>query len=654
MSYIHFDKELMVNLSYTLKKEFLRTNREGGYASFTINGCNTSRYHGMLVVPQPAIDGDLHVLLSSLEDSIIQHNKEFQLSVHQYENNFFYPKGHKYIQDLTCDPIPAITYRVGGVVLKKERLNTFIGFRTMVRYTLLEAHSETTLKIRPLMAFRNRHALTHCNENVDTDYEKIRNGIRCRMYTGYSYLNMQLNKPHEYLHAPDWYYNFEYAKDKSQGFDYIEDLYSPGYFIIPMKVGESIILSVGTDECNPSVLTRMFNNEIAHRTPRDSFRGCLLNAAQQFLIKNNGRHKVIAGYLWLGVIPRDTFIALPGLTLTQDKSDIFRNVIDNMIEDMRGPFFNFYDNIHSAPVPSADASLWLMWCLHNYATSVNGGKKFVWKRWGNTIANILETYKKGTDNEIYANEDGLLHQGRHGLALTWMNAVVNNKPVTPRTGYAVEINALWYNAIKVAIDLANNAGDTNFVNQWSEYSDLVGNSFIREFWNEEKGYLCDYFESYDNKNWLVRPNMLIAIGLQFSPINELNKARILQIVTDELLTPRGIRTLSPRHEEYNPICDGDHNAVGLALHQGPAYPWLLMFYAESVMNIFGTEKGIKKLKKIISNFEPDMVENGIGTISQLYDGNPPYEGRGTISHATNVAALLKIADIIDKHNDVKQ
>lgn len=647
MSYIHFDKDSMVNLSYSLNKELLRTNKEGGYGSTTLIGCNTSRYHGLLVVPQPTIDGDNHVLLSSLEESVIQHGEEFQLSVHQYNDDYFYPKGHKYINEVTCDPIPSITYCVGGVVLKKERINSSIGFRMMVRYTLIDAHSATTLKIRPLLAFRNRHVLTHCNNDVDTNYEVIRNGIRCRMYPNYSFLNIQLNKSNEYQHAPDWYYNFEYAKDRERGYDYHEDLYTPGYFLVNMQVGQSIIISIATEESNPTTLTRLFNSEVARRIPRDSFKGCLLNAAQQFIIRENGSYKVIAGYPWLGVIPRDTFLALPGLTLTQGKPDIFRNVIDGMIKDMNGPFFNFYNNIHSAPVPSADASLWLLWCLNQYADKVQDGKKFVWRHWGKTIKKILTAYRDGTDNEIYANEDGLLHQGRHGLALTWMNSIVNSKPVSPRTGYAVEINALWYNAICFAVDLATTCNDKTFVKEWGDYAEKVGKSFVKEFWDEDKGYLCDYFEAGEEKNWKIRPNMLIAIGLQHSPLDYLQKSKIFNIVNDELRTAHGIRTLSPRHEEFVPVCSGDHNTRGLTMHQGSAYPWLLMFYAEYIKMTLDKERAVSYFKKIISDFESEMMEDGIGTLSQMYDGNPPYTGRGTISHATSVAALLLIADNLD-------
>ena len=232
MSYIHFDKSSLVNLSYGLKRELLRTNRNGAYGSTTLIGCNTSRYHGLLVAPQPYVDGDLHVLLSSLDESIIQHEEEFHLAVHRYQNGYYYFKGYKYICELIFDPMPALFYRVGGVLLKKERINTYNGVRFMVRYTLLEAHSDTTLKICPLLAYRNRHQLSKANNDVDKHYDVIHDGIKCRMYNGYSYLHFQLNKPFEYVHAPDWYYNFEYEKDIERGYYGLDDLYTPGFFEI--------------------------------------------------------------------------------------------------------------------------------------------------------------------------------------------------------------------------------------------------------------------------------------------------------------------------------------------------------------------------------------------------------------------------------------
>lgn len=654
MNYIHFDKEKMVNLSYVLNKELLRTNRAGAYGSTTLVGCNTRKYHGLLVAPQPYIDGDLHVLLSSLDESIIQHGEEFELAVHRYKDGYYYPHGHQFIHDMTFDPTPAIIYRIGGVLLKKERINTFNGVRFMVRYTLLEAHSDTVLKIRPLLAYRNRHTLSKANTDVETRYENISNGIKYRMYMGYSYLHFQFNSKYDYVHVPNWYYGFEYEKDKEQGFDYSEDLFNPGFFEVPMKVGQSVILSVGTEECNACMLKRLFNNEISRRTPRSSFRNCLINDAEQCVVKLDEKYRVIAGYQWLGVIPRDTFIALPGLTLTlKGGREIFTAVVDGMVEEMSGPFFNYYSNIHSATVYSADASLWFIWCLQKFYEGQPQCGKSIWRRWGKYIRTILKCYRDGTENGICADASGLLYQGRPGLALTWMNSIVRGKPVTPRTGYAVEINALWYNAIRFAIELSETTLDKSFSREWKPFADKLGMAFVEKFYDEDKPCLCDYFNEKE-ADWRIRPNQIIATGMKYSPLSMAAKLKVLEVVRGELLAARGIRTLSPRYPEYVAKLEGDHESRGLSMYNGPSYPWLLMFYVDTIISLGLDDKALVALKKIIADFEPELLEGCIGSISQTYNGNPPYEGSGTVSHAVNIAALLWLMKVVDEFNYYKE
>jgi predicted glycogen debranching enzyme len=645
MSYIEFDKTQLSNLSYVLNKELLRTNRSGTYGSTTLIGCNTRKYHGLLVVPQPQIDGDLHVLLSSLDESIIGHDEEFQLAVHQYKDQFYYPKGQKYLRQINFDPNPIMIYRVGGVLLKKERINTISGVRFMVKYTLLETYSDVVLKVRPLLAYRNRHNLMKANDNVLTGFEEIKNGIKYRMYENYSHLNFQVNKQFDYIHTPDWYFGFEYEKDKERGYDFTEDLFSPGYFEIPLKVGESVILSIATDECNPSVLSELFSNELKKRIPRNNLKNCLINSALQCIINDNDKRRVIAGYQWLGVIPRDTFIALPGLTLPYGNVKEFKEVINSMVGDMDGPFFKYYYNVHSNKRPSADASLWFCWCLQQYVENTRGRKSFVWKTWGHVIRTILHAYYNGAGNGIYANNNGLLHQGETGLALTWMNAFVNDEPVTPRTGYAIEINALWYNAICFALELANNAGDFEFVDFWNPVSIKIKSSFIKYFYKDSEPCLCDYFND-ETSDWRIRPNQLIAIAMKHSPLSDDIKLNVLRLVKSELFTPHGIRTLSPRYQEYLSKSEGNHDKRGISMHNGSAYPWLLIFYVEAMKKLEG-ENYLKTLKDIVQNFESEMTEGCVGSISQMYNGNPPYEGSGTVSHATNIAALLWITKCID-------
>ncbi len=643
MGYITFDKSSMVNLSFGLNREVLRTNRAGAYGSSTIIDCNTRKYHGYLVAPQPNVDNDLHVLLSSIDDTIIQHNKEFNLSVHRYSDDkggCYFPKGHKYISEFHLNPVPSITYSVGGVVLKKERMNTVNDTQCMIRYTLLKAHSKTTLRIRPLLAFRNRHSLSKANFYVNKNYWDVDGGVKFKMYNNYSELFFQINSPFEYVHVPDWYYNFEYEKDKERGYDYLEDLYNPGFFDIPLEVGKSVIVSVATSECDVKTLSRKFNRENSIRVPRDSFFNCLINCAQQFIVNNNGKLKVIAGYQWLGEIPRETFISLPGLTFSQDREDLFRKVLNDMLKDMKDNNFEQY-YITSQHASSADESLWFIWALQQYANNYKDkAQEYIRKYWWKYIKQILKIYKKGNDY-IYIDKNNLLYQHKKDTPLTWMDAIVDNKCVTQRSGFAVEINALFYNAICFALDIAKAKNDKDFIEDWGNYKNKLGDSIVNNFYNEDKICLCDYFND-DIKDWTIRPNQLIAVALDYTPFNEDIISKVIKNVESELLTPRGIRTLSPRYSNYNPRYEGSHNNRGLAQHNGVAYPWLLMFYIDAYSKLYDKKSTKVKVTQIIRDFEPEMAHGGLGAISEVYNGNPPYEGSGTISQAVNVSALLML------------
>ena len=315
MSYINFDKNQLVNLEYSLSRELLRSNRAGSYASSTIVNCNTRKYHGILVVPQPGIDNENHVLISSLDETVIQREAEFNLGIHKYPGGIFNPKGHKYIRDFTTDPFPKLTYRVGGVLLTKEMVFIHNEDRMIIKYTLEDAHSPTKIRIKPFLAFRNVHHLSKENIFADKKFEKVSGGIKVRMYHGYSELFLQISKENEYIHAPDWYYNIIYQEELERGYEYMEDLYVPGFFEFEIKKGESVYLSAGTSEMIPSGIRKAFNAEQKMRVPRDNFENCLINAAQQFIVNRGNKTEIIAGFPWFGRWGRDTFIALPGLTM---------------------------------------------------------------------------------------------------------------------------------------------------------------------------------------------------------------------------------------------------------------------------------------------------------------------------------------------------
>jgi predicted glycogen debranching enzyme len=642
MSYINFDKNQLVNLEYSLKRELLRSNRAGSYASTTIIGCNTRKYHGLLIVPQPGIDNQNHVLLSTLDETVIQHGESFHLGIHSYPTGVYHPKGHKYIRDFTTDPFPRITYRVGGVVLSKETIFTTED-RAIIKYTLEDANSPTRIRLNPFLAFRNLHHLSKENIWVEKKYEPVPGGIRVRMYQGYSDLYMQLSKANEYTHVPDWNRNIMYQEEQERGYEYTEDLYVPGFFEFDIKKGESVFFSAGIKEISPAGLKRAFTTEQKKRIPRDNFENCLINAAQQFLVKRGTRTEIIAGFPWFGRWGRDTFISLPGLTLVTDDAKTCKDVIDTMLIDLNGPLFPNLGSGSQSAYNSVDASLWFFWALQQYALHT-GRSKETWKEYGKKMKMILEGYRDGTEFNIHMEPDGLISAGEPGKALTWMDAIVNGKPVTPRPGKAVEINALWYNAVMFSIEVAKQAGDRKFVKEWSAVAEGIPASFVAAFWSESKGFLADHVDG-EYKDWSVRPNMIFAASLPYSPVSEEIRKRVVSRVKQELLTPRGLRTLSPMSAAYKGIYFGDEAERDQAYHQGTVWPWLLGHFAEAYLKLHG-KSGLSFIRNLYNVFESALTEYGIGTIAEIYDGDPPHTPRGAISQAWSVAELLRIGSLI--------
>lgn len=649
MSYIKFVKDQLVSLEFSLNREFIRSNRAGSFAATTLIGCNTRKYHGLLIVPQPQVDEGNHVLLSNIDITVIQHDAEFNLGIHQYPNGVFYPKGHKYLREIDSDPIPKMLYRVGGVILSKEILFCTESDRVLMRVTLEDAHSPTILRFKPFMAFRNVHALTRANVDADSSYTKIENGIKSRMYQGYSTLHMQFSKETEYTHVPHWYYNIEYKEEKERGYDCQEDLFVPGFFEISIKKGESIVFSAGLDEVNTSNLKKMFTAEIKKRKPRNNFINTLVNSANQFFVQRNKKTEVIAGFPWFGRWGRDTFIALPGLSLATGDVKSCKAVIDTMLAELKGPLFPNLGSGNNTAYNSVDAPLWFFWALQQYAIYTQS-QNTIWKQYGNKMKMILNGFRDGTDFNIKMHDHGLVYAGEQGKALTWMDAIVNGKPVTPRIGYCVEINALWYNAIMFSLETARFANDEKFISEWGEIACNIPKSFKETFWNKDRGYLCDYVNG-EFKDWSVRPNMLIATSLPYSPVSEQIRKLILDVTEKELLTPRGIRTLSPKSADYCGVYEGDQTQRDMAYHQGTVWPWLLGHFAEGYLKIHG-KSGLANIQRLLNNFEPVIFEHGIGSISEVYNGDPPHLPGGSPSQAWSVAEILRINYLLDYYKNL--
>ena len=646
MSYLRFEKAVMTNLEESLHKELLRTNRSGAYSCSTIVDCNTRKYHGLLVVPVPELDDENHVLLSSLDPTVIQHGAEFNLGLHKYQGNNYSPKGHKYIREFDCDKVPTTVYRVGGVILKKEVVFQHYEDRILIRYTLVDAHSATTLRFRPFLAFRSVRQFTHENSTASRAYEEVDNGIRTKMYAGYPFLYMQFSKKNQFVFHPDWYRGVEYPKEQERGYASNEDLYVPGYFEMDIKKGESVVFSASTSQIKTTTLRSLFEKEVEARAPRDNFFHCLVNAAHQFhkREKNDDRY-LLAGYPWFKCRARDTFIALPGLTLAIDEQDYFELVMKTAEKGLREFMEGKPLTAKIYEMEQPDVPLWAVWAIQQYAKSA--GRDKCSQMYGKLLEDIIHYIIDGNHPNLRLDDNGLLYADGRDKAVTWMNSTANGRPVVPRSGYIVEFNALWYNALKFCASIATDNGRVDEAAELNDLADVAGESFVNTFLNEY-GYLYDYVDG-NMVDWSVRPNMVFAVAFDYSPLSKEQKRSVLDICTRELLTPKGLRSLSPKSGGYNPMYVGQQTQRDYAYHQGTAWPWLEGFYFEACIKLYKHTR-LSFIERQLVGFEDEMSYHALGSISELFDGNPPFHGRGAMSFAMNVAEILRASKMLAQQN----
>lgn len=648
MSYLKFDKNLLINLEQSLRLEVLRTNQSGAYHCTTIVGANTRKQHGLLVIPVPEIDDNSHVLLSSLDETVIQHGAPFNLGLHRYSGGVYSPNGHKYIREYDCERVPTHTFRVGGVILKREKIFITNENRILIRYTLVDAHSKTTLQFRPFLAFRNANDLCVENQVASRDYKEVSNGISTRMYEGYPELFMQVNHKPKFVFDPHWYKGIEYIKDQERGIPYTEDLYVPGYFEVDMKKGDTIIFSAGVSEVNTRMLSKMYEDEIKTRTPRTSFYNCLKNSAKQFYVTNADGHYMLAGYPWFKLRARDEFIALPGCTLSNHHRPDFEAIMDTAKEAFTRWMETCEPDKHLQGIDLPDVPLWAAWAIQRYShdTDVPTARE----RYGELVAQLIDFIIDGKHPNLQVDDNGLVRTDGTRQPMSWMDSArPDGTPLIPRTGYLVEFNALWYNALMFLLQMyADDKQMQSRVERWQKISDAYAESFAPTFLNDY-GYLYDYVNgSYTDLS--VRPNMVIAVGVDHTPLDRRQRKRILDFVTRELLTPKGLRTLSPNSYGYNPWYVGNPEQREKAYYSGSARPWLMGFYCHAYVKVFGIG-GLSFVNRMMIGFEDEMSQGAIGTLSELYDGNPPFIGRGAVSFAANVGEILRVLRLL-KNLDV--
>ncbi|MCK5730876.1 MAG: glycogen debranching protein, partial [Draconibacterium sp.] len=422
----------------------------------------------------------------------------------------------------------------------------------------------------------------------------------------------------------------------------------PGYFEIPIKKGETVIFAAGTAETKPVSLKQRFTKELKKRGGKVNFVSALNNAAGQFVMYKKDKTDIIAGFPWYNSITRQTFISLPGISLAGNNIKMYRKVLDTYLLYLKKGHFS--DNIYSktAAFHSADASLWFIWAIQHYF-KLNQKPKEIWRNFGPAIKEILSSFKNSSLKNIGLTKEGLVFSQKDNVALTWMDSYVNGNPVMQRAGLAVEINALWFNNICFALDLADMAGDQVFIDGWKDMVKKVGSAFNATFWNEGHNHLADVVTN-GNPDWSVRPNMVITTALDYSPLSKEQQKLVLGVVKKKLLTRRGLRTLSPDHIRYKGVVEGGPNEREMAAHLGTVYPWLIQFFVEGYLKIH-KRGGLPFVKQIMESFEGEAMKHGIGSMSEMYNGNPPHQAKGAISQAWNVAGVIYATHFVENYKE---
>ena len=643
MAFLKFNKSELVNLSYSLKREIISANKTGAYCNTSILTCNTRRYHGLLAVTLDRFGGDKYLLLSSLDESLVVNGKQFSLGIHCY-GEVYEPRGHKYVVDFEADPVPSITYKVGEILFRKSILLVPDQDQVMIKFELLSCPSEAELQLRPFLAFRNIHALTSQNTDARTAYETVKGGVSFKMYPNFPDLNLQLSDPaSRFVSAPYWYNGITYSDEYRRGFDCKEDLFVPGWFSATLKQGDSLVFSASMKEEDPAGFKAKFDDRVSKTPVVTDSRDQLVRCADLLVCNHNYRKKITAGFSWMytGLL-RETLQSLAGLTLyANGDTASFEEILDNLIADEQERLF--------CRTTQVEAPLYMACTLQAYL-DYGADPVRIWKKYGVVMRGILESYLPGERKEVWMQPDGLLWCQMDGVALSWMNAYIGGRAVTERAGCQVETNALWYNAICFAIEMEEKYGAAggDFITRWTRIRDLVKDNYQKMFWNDSIACLCDYVDN-EGQHLDIRPNQLYAIWVKNSPVDEELFPKVIRVVDKELLTQRGIRTLSPRDMRYKGVYEGSQLERDLSYHNGSTRPFLLEQYVDVCFKVKGPSF-VSAARSIVDGFYDDLSKHGVGAFSELYDGDPPQEPHGAISSALSTAALLSIERSLDKYN----
>jgi predicted glycogen debranching enzyme len=639
MSLIEFDTRTISDFELATSLEWLETNGLGGSASSTILGANTRRYHGLLTAATKPPVGRF-LLLSKLEETLVVGDARYDLGVNQYAGSI-HPRGDQFLENFRLDPFPVFTYQVAGLRVEK-RVFMAHGENTVVVSYTVTGHVETgcVLEVRPLVAFRDYHSTTHANSAFNGSIAGGEGKLSLQPYNDVPRLHFAHNAAGVQPES-NWYYGFQYARERERGLDFVEDLHCPlaFHFDLSKTAFPALIASLTEHEISDVPVLQLRETERRKFESGTQLERQLTAAADQFIVARADHKTVIAGYPWFTDWGRDTMISLPGLTLVTGRFDDARSMLVEFVHHLDGGMLpNRFPDLGETPeYNTVDATLWMFHAVSELLR-YTGDRAYVQDHFYRPLADVIDWHVKGTRYGIRMDEDGLLLAGEPGVQLTWMDVKIGDWVVTPRQGKPVEIEALWYNALCVMSELAETSKDRE---RYRGMAQRASAAFEALFWNEGAGCLYDVIAP-QGPDGSIRPNQILAVSLPYSMLDDAKSRRVLEVVEWELLTPYGLRTLSPRDPQYRGKYEGDSRSRDSSYHQGTVWPWLLGPFLTAYGKVHGDSPEVRdRVDRFLQPLREHLWQAGLGQISEVFDGDAPHRPGGCIAQAWSVAEVLR-------------
>jgi predicted glycogen debranching enzyme len=648
---IQFKQEICTDLEAALSREWLETNGRGGFASSTVIGLNTRRYHGLLVAATKPPVGRL-VLLSKLEETLYVEGQAFDLSANRYPG-VVHPQGFRYLKQFRLDPFPVFTYELEGIQIEKSVFMIHGENSTVIDYELRknnhpELPKNLKLEVRPLIAFRDYHGTTHENGTINSAVEERSGSVSVTPYPGLPSLYLAHNAV-ELNKTGYWYRNFEYDAERERGLDFQEDLFNPLVLRFDLRLNRQASIVASTAQHDVTQVTEYRQNEIMRRRKavmtspvEEVFAQTLAAAADQYIVSRGDQKTVIAGYHWFSDWGRDTMIALPGLTLPTGRHDVARSILRIFARYVdQGMLPNRFPDAGETPeYNTVDATLWFFEAARAYL-AYTGDLEFVRSELYPVFADIISWHVRGTRYGIKVDPSGLLSSGEQGVQLTWMDAKVGDWVVTPRRGKPVEIQALWYHALCIMEDLARRCDDEAGQKRYRNMAAVASWAFNRLFWNDKSGCLYDVING-GAPDPSIRPNQIFAVSLPYSMLSPERATSVVEKVQEHLLTPYGLRSLAASDPQYRGRYTGGPAERDGAYHQGTVWPWLMGPFITAYVKVKGDrDEARRQAGGWLAPLKDHLATAGLGHISEIFEGDAPHRPCGCIAQAWSVAEILR-------------